>query len=85
MSDAIATPVLWLCSLQFLIADHQRRGVYKLDARDSLGGLPGLKGCILVGHRASQCDNTVRCRNIDFAIWRSRRNLGLHVRRDLAV
>jgi hypothetical protein len=85
MSDVIATPVLWQSPLQLLIADHQRRGIDVLDARDSLGGLPGLIDCILTGYRPCQRDNTVRCRNLDIAIGRSRRNLRLHESRDLTV
>jgi hypothetical protein len=71
--------------LKLLITDHQRRGIYTLDARDSLGGLPGLIDCILAGYGPGQRDNTVRCRNVNIAIGRSRRNLRLHVSRDLTV
>ncbi len=85
MSDVIATPVPWYSPLQLLIADHQRGGIYMLDARDSLGGLPGLINCILVGYRPGQGDNTVCCRNVDIATGRSGRNLRLHIRGDLTV
>jgi hypothetical protein len=49
MGGAIPTPVLWRKRLRLLIANHQRRGIYMLDARNPLGGLPGLIDSVLAG------------------------------------
>jgi len=85
MSEVFATSVLWRRPLQLLIGDYQRRGIYLLDAGDSLRGTPSLIDCILAGYRSGQRDNTVRSRNVDIAIGRSSRNLRLHVSSDLTV
>lgn len=85
MGDVIATPVRWQSLLQLSIADRQPRGIHLLNARDSLGGLPGLIDCILAGYRPGKGDHAVGCRNVHVAIGRSRRNLRLHGSRDLTV
>jgi hypothetical protein len=85
MSDVIAASVLRESPLRLLIADRQCRGIYMFDARDSLGGLPGLIDRVLVGDRPCQRDDTVRSRDIDSTVGRGGRNLRLHGGRDLAV
>ena len=85
MSEVIAAPVPLKSPLMLLIADHQRRGIHELDARDSLGSQPHLIGRVLAGGGPSQRDDTVRRLDVDMAVRSRRRNLGLHGSRDLIV